>query len=189
MKKDNNAPTIDKNGKAAAEWFSKKHLLSNSDKIWTKIAEKLENVDKKILSWFMVVTTSFTMLVAAGLQYVDQSDDFYQHTEDDLVVAQVTQDIPDLEVIIEDSVFQKIYLKSVEKIPVAKLIRDTIAYELIDTIKNIMTTSTIGDPKRGKGIPIKISAQAHYLNSKVLPGVGVSFKVWQKTVQSWSSVH
>ena len=41
----------------------------DSQQVWKKINSILENLDKRIMSWFVVTATSFTLLVAAGLEH------------------------------------------------------------------------------------------------------------------------
>lgn len=90
MKKSSN--TIQKNeglvdvkSQQAVQWFSKFSLKSiDSSKLWSKVEHQLENMDKKLLSWFMAMATSFTLLVAAGLEYGDELDLFEGIQEIDL---------------------------------------------------------------------------------------------------------
>ncbi|WP_109829976.1 hypothetical protein [Reichenbachiella versicolor] len=71
MKTDKKINWVDKAAQKAVNKIESVSVTNiDKSKIWKQICLKLENIDKKILSWFMVTATSVTMLIAAGLEYI-----------------------------------------------------------------------------------------------------------------------
>ena len=163
--------------KKAQGWFSSVSILSiNQEKMWEAISAKLEHLDKRIITWFLAMTTSFTLLVATGLEYINYNLDTPKTVtvheankpkEIDEIpsFSQESELVPNLVLIerknIQDEVTQQYRLNNVKPIPPAK------------KINHISSNSTILHPSVGLTGSINISTQ------RMLPALGVELQVFE----------
>ncbi len=81
---------VDIKSKKAQAWFDSVKLPNlNTSKVWETIALRLDQMDKRVMTWFMAMATSFTLLVAAGLEYVDHNYDVKEFLPEEEMTAMV----------------------------------------------------------------------------------------------------
>ena len=179
MEKHKNLITnLQKKSKNAQTWFSHQCVPSfNQEQVWDEISKRLDQIDKRLMSWFMALATSFTLLVAAGLEYADQSWEFNKEKHKPAEISMKQEPIR--------AVGETSEIVTLTSIPFIEQMEQTISIPeklIIDSSKDktIKTKDSKNkDPQKLVGPSVKIEGSLGVSRDYLAPGVGLDIQVFE----------
>ncbi|MFY0627374.1 MAG: hypothetical protein JXR07_13820 [Reichenbachiella sp.] len=181
LKKNQSSSILNDKSQKAVNWFSEISITSlNSERIWKTIEDRLEKMDKHVLSWFMAMATSFTLLVAAGLEYGPDFE-FRENITPFIKLKEIEQSFNNK--VVEKSTVSYSHqlnnkVKSKAFLPPTNL---KISKTQVPSRRGNITTVDKVKKNNNKNRKQKISiqGQASYIENNILPGIGIDLKLFE----------
>lgn len=179
--------SADRQYQKAVNWLTdKKWSKLDTDAIWQNIAAKLENMDKRILTWFMACATSCTLLVAASLEYIDNHYQIrpleIKKDSNPQTLKKTVNSIEPLPSPTPRLVMIKNRQAIIQTIPKP----DQLTSDQIKHFNNNAMTKPLSVTKGPAFQQLEINGGVNYLSSGLIPEVGINFKLWQNEKENYT---